>query len=129
MSQQVPIVLTVDDEVGTEKLLGIVLQRMGYHQVSAVNGQEALEIVEAFNASEAPFSLIVLDLLMPVLNGFQFLEALRDKQISIPVIVFTASNRSDHHQRAMELGATTILVKPKPFLQIQAAIHKVLKPE
>jgi len=97
-------ILLVDDERAIHKVLGIRLRISGYDVISALSGQEALEMV----ASAKP-DIIVLDVIMPGVDGFEVLQKLRSYS-QLPVIVFSA--RSDNAAKALELGANDFLTKP-----------------
>lgn len=105
-------ILIVDDDPEIQHLLAAVLRRRGYDIVFARDGGEAHRAVSAF----AP-DLILLDLMMPKVDGFDFLRKLKQAREdhavpSIPVIVLSAHLQSDPTQ-VLALGATTLL--PKPF--------------
>ncbi|MBK7863433.1 MAG: response regulator [Archangiaceae bacterium] len=86
-------VLIVDDDEDIREALGEVLADLGYAVVKARNGREALSLVRGL---PQPPQLILLDLMMPVMNGWQFLEAHgTDHEVaSIPVVVMTAARQS-----------------------------------
>ena len=101
-------VLVVDDDADMIEVIQLVLQDAGYRTRSALNGQEALEAVESGGMP----ALIVLDMLMPVMNGWQFAEAFhalygRD----VPIVVATAAE----HVRSRSDGIGAVGVLPKPF--------------
>jgi CheY-like chemotaxis protein len=101
-------VLIVDDDPVTRQAMGLVFERRGYLVTFAAHGQEALERLR----QGPPPSLILLDLLMPVMDGWQFLQ--RQKQdpelAGIPVIIISAADTD--HARAIALGAADYLHKP-----------------
>jgi CheY-like chemotaxis protein len=102
--------LVVDDNRVNRMLLGRALGELGVEPVEAENGLQALEIL-----AEAPVDVVLLDLLMPELDGYATLERLRadDALRHVPVIVVTAVDELDSVVRCIELGATDYL--PKPF--------------
>jgi CheY-like chemotaxis protein len=102
--------LVVDDNRVNRMVLGRALSGLGVEAVEAENGLRALEIM-----AEAPVDVVLLDLLMPELDGYGTLERLRadDALRHIPVIVITAVDELDSVVRCIELGATDYL--PKPF--------------
>jgi CheY-like chemotaxis protein len=102
--------LVVDDNRVNRMLLGRALTTLGVESIEAESGLQALEIM-----AETPVDLVLLDLLMPELDGYETLERLgADERLRhIPVIVVTAVEELDSVVRCIELGATDYL--PKPF--------------
>ena len=101
-------ILVVDDDmINREILSNILLSEYEVH--TAENGQEALDILKAGDCS---FSLILVDLLMPVMDGFEFIKILRDDDSlrSIPIIVMTSEK--DAEVRSIKLGAADFITKP-----------------
>jgi CheY-like chemotaxis protein len=100
-------ILVVEDDEVTQRLFKRILERNGYDVATADNGQEALDVV----AREQPH-LVLLDLMMPVMDGFGFLQALRDAAVSgLPVIVTSALADTHRRAQAIALGAKDYLVK------------------
>jgi len=97
-------ILLVDDERGILKVLSIKLRVSGYDVVTAAGGQEALELID----SASP-DVMLLDVIMPGLDGFGVLEKLRTFS-ELPVIVFSA--RPENAQKALSLGANDFIAKP-----------------
>ncbi|MBI4187671.1 MAG: response regulator [Chloroflexi bacterium] len=97
-------ILLVDDERGILKVLSIKLRVSGYDVVTAADGQEALKMVD----SASP-DLMLLDVIMPGIDGFEVLRKLRPAS-QLPVIVCSA--RPSNMQEAMNLGANDFLAKP-----------------
>ena len=109
MASQQYSLLVVDDNEMNRDLLGRRLQRQGYRVTMAVDGRQALEII-----AQEPFDLVLLDIMLPVMNGYQVLEHLKADQVlrHIPVIITTALDESDGKAKCMELGAEDYLTKP-----------------
>lgn len=101
-------VLAVDDEMINRELLQAILA-MNYDVTFATNGKEAMEMLYA---AEEPYSLILLDLLMPQMSGFQVLEACKkdDKLRQIPIIVMTSEKSAE--VRSIRMGALDFITKP-----------------
>jgi DNA-binding response OmpR family regulator len=99
----------VDDNEMNRDMLGRRLQRQGYRVTMAVDGRQALEFIK-----QEPFDLVLLDKMLPVMNGYEVLEHLKaDQSLShIPVIITTALDESDGKAKCMELGAEDYLTKP-----------------
>jgi CheY-like chemotaxis protein len=118
MSVQRPAhILVVEDDADIRESIVEVLEDAGYRVSSAGDGRQALEVLEA--ASEKP-RLILLDLMMPVMNGFQFRQEqlARDELAAIPVLVITA----DANAKASSLKAAGLLQKP---VKIQPLLERI----
>lgn len=98
-------VLLVDDDHSVRQSLGRVFESEGYSVLAATNGQEALAIL-----AQTPVDLVLLDLNMPVVNGWDAFDQIRDINPFLPVIVITA--KPNQHQAAAEAGATAVFEKP-----------------
>ncbi len=109
MASQQYSLLVVDDNEMNRDMLGRRLQRQGYRVTMAVDGRQALDIM-----SQQPFDLVLLDIMLPVMNGYEVLEHLKaDQSLSnIPVIITTALDESDGKAKCLELGAEDYLTKP-----------------
>lgn len=101
-------ILVVDDERDVREVVKTTLQKNGYQVVEATDG------VEAYAAAAGKPDLIVLDLMLPKLNGFEVLEKLKENpQTSyIPVVILTARGQAQDETRALRSGATDYMTKP-----------------
>ena len=101
-------ILFIEDESALQKTFGDTLKQEGYEMVSALDGEVGLRLAK----TKKP-DLILLDLILPKINGFEVLKKLKeDKETKeIPVIVLTNLEEVKDVNRALELGATTYLVK------------------
>jgi CheY-like chemotaxis protein len=115
-------VLVIDDETAVRRVLSGFLVQAGYTVTAAADGREALEIV----AAGAVPDLIVLDLMMPTMNGFEVLSALRINKdwAQIPVIILTATPMG---YSAGDLDVDAMLHKPFNAVDVQAAIYVALE--
>lgn len=104
-----PIVLVVDDEDYILRILSFALRAEGWQVLTASNGDETLKQVER----EKP-DLVVLDLMMPVIDGYQVLKRLRADPVTrdLPIIVLSAKGREFDRDAALELGADDYFTKP-----------------
>jgi two-component system alkaline phosphatase synthesis response regulator PhoP len=102
-------ILTVDDERDVTDLVHFHLSRAGYHVLTAASGREALESIQAH-----PPDLILLDLMLPDIDGFGLCEILRRQgaTATIPVVILTAWATADARHFGLELGALDYLTKP-----------------
>jgi two-component system cell cycle response regulator len=103
-------ILVVDDDLINRLVLSTNLQEQGYEVATAENGRQALDML-----GSQPFDVVLLDLVMPELDGFQVLEHMKrdSAQREIPVIVISALDEMESIIRCIEMGATDYL--PKPF--------------
>lgn len=114
-------ILIVDDKLSLVRLLQDYLGAEGYRTVAADNGRTAL-----YTARHARPDLILLDLMMPELDGYGFLERYR-QEAETPVIVITARDERDSVVRALDLGADDHVVKPFDLPELEARIKAVLR--
>jgi CheY-like chemotaxis protein len=103
-----PTILITDDSGYQRNVLRKALVKENYDILEAANGKECLAIA----AGNQPLACIVLDLLMPEMDGQEVLQALHDKGINVPVVVNTVDIQENTRQRCMELGAVAFLNKP-----------------
>lgn len=118
-------ILIVEDEETLQKALREYLTEEKFEVVSALDGQEGLTLAEA----EMP-DLILLDIILPKIDGFKVLEGIKgnDKTKNIPVILLTNLESAEDIQKAFEKGATTYLVKSDYKLEdVVSKIKETLK--
>ena len=114
-------ILVVDDKISVRKLVREYLEIEGFRVVIATNGREALYIAR----SEKP-DLILLDIMMPELNGYEFLKIYR-RERDTPVILLTAKLDETEKVLGLELGADDYVTKPFGMKELVARIHAVLR--
>ena len=104
------VVLVVDDAISLRQTLSLTLQKSGYQVIQAQNGVEALEKLHL----HPEIQVVVSDLEMPRMNGFELLSNLRQypNLAKIPVVILTSRSAEKHRQLAQELGAKAYLTKP-----------------
>ncbi|GAB5462716.1 MULTISPECIES: response regulator [Hoeflea] len=115
-------VLTVDDSRTIRNMLLVTLNNAGFDIVQAEDGVEGLEVLEESNPD-----VIVTDINMPRLDGFGFIEGVRqnDRYRAIPILVLTTESDAEKKNRAREAGATGWIVKPFDPSKLIAAIERV----
>jgi two-component system chemotaxis response regulator CheY len=118
------LILLVEDSSFARKMTGNILKKAGHEVVEAEDGLKGLELLEARTPD-----CIVSDILMPLMDGHGFLEALRENGNRIPVIMLTADVQEKTRQECLELGALEILHKPAQEASLLQAIGKALKEE
>ena len=108
-SDAAPLVLVAEDDERTRTLVGQVVQRGGYRVALAQNGASAAKLLK-----RARPDLIILDLRMPRMDGFQLIELLQryETAATIPVVILTGSSALADIDRALRLGVADYLVKP-----------------
>jgi CheY-like chemotaxis protein len=128
-SEPLKILVAEDNELNAE-LLQQLLGRRGYRVRVASNGREALDLAEA-----APFDLMLLDVHMPELDGFQVAQAIRAREQTqgqaghLPIIALTARSRKEDREQCLAAGMDDFLVKPIQAAALEAAIERALRRE
>lgn len=117
-------ILVVDDELKNVKLLEALLLPRGYTVVKAYNGEEALQQVQQMQPD-----LILLDVMMPILDGFEVCKRLKenDETRLIPVVIMTALGQVEDRIRGIEAGADDFLTKPVNQRELTARIETALR--
>jgi CheY-like chemotaxis protein len=116
-------ILVVDDDPGVQQTIGSILEDEGYQVVSAWNGHEALRFLESGAIEPA---LIILDVQMPVMDGYAFADELaqRGRHPRPPIVVLTADGRAP--QKAARVGADGYLTKPFTLLSLLQQIERLV---
>ena len=115
-------ILIVDDDPVQRRLLDSMVRRFGYEPVVAESGDQAARLI----ASDGRFESVVLDLVMPDLDGYGVLTRMRDMGLAIPVIVQTAHGGIDTVVSAMRAGAMDFVVKPVGAERLQVSLRNAL---
>jgi CheY-like chemotaxis protein len=120
-----PLILVVEDHEFARQALAALLESMGYDVVEAANGREALAHVD----KGARPDVILLDLMMPVMDGWEFMQRQRRdwRLCTIPTIVVTGV--ASHDPRCLEMPIVRFLRKPYTFDQLLAAVHAEVSAE
>jgi two-component system response regulator MprA len=114
--------LVVDDDPDVRDSLGRALRSAGYSVSTVVNGADALA-----SLTRSPVDLIVLDVLMPVMDGLDTCRRLRDRGDATPVLMLTARDGMDELVSGLDAGADDYLVKPFALSELQARIRALLR--
>ncbi len=116
-------ILIVDDAVSSQELMMISLQKYNIEIVRAYNGREAIEKA----ASEKPV-LIMMDLKMPGIDGFEAIRAIRSNpdMTDVPIIVLTALYGEEERQEALEAGCNYFMAKPFRLGELRKVVEKFL---
>jgi pilus assembly protein CpaE len=116
-------ILIIDDDLDTLRLVGLMLQRQGYQITAAPSGQQGLD-----KAFEQPPNLILLDIMMPDMDGYEVARRLRGnpKTEKIPILMFTAKTQLDDKVAGFEVGADDYLTKPTHPSELQSHVKALL---
>jgi CheY-like chemotaxis protein len=118
-----PLVLVADDDNNLRKILCLFLKNAHYETIEAVNGREALQLAK----SQEP-DIILMDIMMPMLDGFTVCKMLKDDAETkpIPVLICTAKNRKEDLVAAIKAGAEDYIIKPFTKETVLTKIEKAL---
>ncbi len=117
-------VLVVDDDPKNLELLAVKLSQQGYRVITAQSGKDALESIKL----EKP-GLVLLDIMMPEMNGIETLKGIKALEPSIPVAMVTAVWDEDEARKAIEAGAYEYITKPIDMEHLKLAVLVKLFPE
>ena len=121
MADRPPRILLVDDEESIQTLLSFPLRKDGYEVVLAGDGDEALK-----RFGEGSFDLVVLDVMMPVLDGFEVCKRLRARS-TVPIIMLTAKSEEVDKVVGLELGADDYITKPFSVREFRSRVKAALR--
>jgi CheY-like chemotaxis protein len=127
MSRAMRNILVVDDNAANRKLLGVIVQEMGWSYRAVENGAEAVQAC----ADEGPFDLILMDYRMPGMDGADATATIRAEcgwAAQIPVIGITADDSQTARARCLAAGMLTCLSKPIQPLAVAALMRRALDP-
>ena len=114
-------ILIVEDSGYQRMKIRNALQAEGHETMEAEDGQIGLELVDAH-----PFDCMLLDLIMPNTDGLEVLQALREREAKIPVIVLTADIQETTREQCFELGAVGFINKPVKADELRSTVAKAL---
>ena len=116
-------ILVVDDDKHTRMLVGAILENANYTVTTANNGQEALDVLEREH-----IDLVVLDVMMPVMNGYEFTKLVREANSTLPILMVTAKHLPDDEKQGFIVGTDDYITKPidedKLLLRIKALLRR-----
>ena len=121
MSGQTPRILLVDDEQSVQELLSYPLRKDGYEVVQAGDGKEALDLFR-----ESRFDLVVLDVMMPRMDGLECCRRLRASS-PVPIIMLTAKSEEVDKIVGLELGADDYITKPFSVREFRSRVKALLR--
>src|SRR5438552_9473417 len=121
------LVLIVDDDPAQRRILEEVIKRLGFETRTAQGGEQALQILEG--PDRAAIALVLLDHVMPGIDGMEVLKRLAPKEGTPPIIMQTAHGSIDAAITAMRAGAADFVVKPTSPERLEVSINSALKIE
>jgi len=115
--------LVVDDNEMNRDVLGRRLEKAGYEVITVEDGIKALQVLENHK-----FDLILLDIMMPEMDGFQTLEQIRGREATreVPVVMLTSVNELDDVKRCISLGANDYVLKPYDIDELRKRIENLI---
>ena len=121
MTESKPSILLVEDEENLHEALKLNLELEGYEVSSAFDGNKALQLVQ-----EEYFDLIILDLMLPEIDGISVLETIRVQHIEVPILILSARNNSADKVLGLKKGADDYLTKPFNLEELLLRIQKLI---
>ena len=115
-------ILLAEDEVDLNNVVTRYLKKNGYSIDSVLDGEEALDYLEY-----GEYDLVILDIMMPKVDGFEVIKKLRDKGNHTAVLMLTARDSADDKVKGLDLGADDYIVKPFDFNELMARIRAVVR--
>lgn len=116
-------ILIADDEIMFRRLIGGFLRKQGYETIETQDGQETLE---QYYKNGSNIALVILDVMMPKVNGYDVCSIIR-KESSTPVLILTAKNEEDDELRAFECGANDYISKPFSLTILLARVKNLIQ--
>jgi DNA-binding response OmpR family regulator len=123
--RQTVLIVEDDDQIAT--LLKFMIEREGFEVLAAADGRAAGHIVE----SVAPPAIVILDLMLPYIDGFQLVDMIRARPEwkQVPIIMLTAKSQERDIVRALDAGANDYMIKPFKPEELKARIKRLLRAE
>jgi len=115
-------VLVADDSPTVNRLISYMLEKEGYRVISVSDGKTALD-----KALNEPLDAVLLDIMMPRLDGMQVLKKIKDEKPRLPVIILTAKNKDKDIKNALDLGANDYITKPFETAAVAEKLKQVLE--
>jgi DNA-binding response OmpR family regulator len=123
-TQKIHRILVIDDDPGMIRLMGALLKSKGYQVILADEAPKGLEC-----AMKQKPELIILDVMMPIINGFNICRLLKSQQTHkhIPIMLLTSRVTEEDHRIGMEVGADAYMIKPVNTEEFLAKVKELLK--
>ena len=115
-------ILVIEDNKNMRKLICATLKRNGYSTFEAEDGEVGLDVLDSTH-----IDLIICDIMMPNMDGYEFTETLRDGHCEIPIIIVTAKEQLEDKKKGFSIGADDYMVKPIDFEELILRIGAILR--
>lgn len=115
-------ILVVDDDKNTRRLLKAVIENDGYRVSTAENGEQALEIMD-----KEVIELVVLDIMMPKMDGYEFTKVLRSVNNNLPILMLSAKQMPDDKRKGFLVGTDDYMTKPVDEVEMLLRIKALLR--
>lgn len=115
-------ILVVEDNADMRELFCTVLSDSGYHTVPAADGLEALDIID-----KEYIDLIVADIMMPGMDGYELIKSLREAEYNLPILIVTAKDQFEDMQKAFRAGTDDYMVKPINVRELVLRVEALLR--
>lgn len=115
-------ILVVEDDTKLNKLFCTALNRRGFHAVPAGDGEEAMDVLD-----REYIDLIISDIMMPNMDGYQFVQSLRDAEYNLPVLMITAKEGYEDKEKGFNLGIDDYMVKPVDVNEMILRVNALLR--
>jgi Response regulators consisting of a CheY-like receiver domain and a winged-helix DNA-binding domain len=116
-------ILIVEDDLNTRRLMETILKRAGYFTYTASNGEEALDLIAIQH-----LDLMIVDLMMPLMDGYELTESLRDAGYDIPILMVSAKQLPEDRKKGFLVGTDDYMIKPvdeeEMLLRIKALLRR-----
>lgn len=115
-------ILIVEDEIDLNNVIAKHLKKNNFSVDTVFNGEEALDFLKYSN-----YDLVILDIMMPKIDGFSVIKTLRDKNNNTPILLLTAMENSENKVKGLNLGADDYLTKPFDFDELLARVRAIIR--
>lgn len=115
-------ILVAEDDRNTNKLVCAVIRKMGHEPLAAFDGQQALDLIDTDHPD-----MLVVDVMMPRLDGMQLTRQLRDAGYDLPILMLTAKNAQADKNEGLDIGADDYLTKPANLRELALRIRALLR--
>lgn len=115
-------ILVVEDDKNLRKLITTCLKKENYEVLEAVNGENALDVIDT-----SYVDLIITDVMMPRMDGYEFVKELREAKYMMPILMVTAKSTLDDKKQGFNLGADDYMVKPIDIEELPLRVKALLK--